>query len=90
MVGIYRNGQLVTVAVPAGAGAAAGTPAAAPAGTVVTVPAGGLAGRMGGAGLGLGGLLVCPSCGTKVAHQRAVPCFTVACPSCGTMMTRTQ
>jgi len=45
-------------------------------------------GRMGGAGLGPGGLLVCPKCGMTVAHQRGVPCFTVACTSCGTMMTR--
>ena len=96
-LGVYRNGQLVTVAVPAGAGAVAGTPAASPAGAMGVIPvppgaapAGGFAGRMGGMGLGPGGLLVCPKCGTRVAHQRAVPCFTVPCPSCGTMMTRMQ
>jgi S1-C subfamily serine protease len=93
-LGIYRGGQLLSVVVPSAmtAGAAAGAPAAAPAGAPAVVPAAMPvpAGRMGGAGLGPGGLLVCPNCGTKIAHQRAVPCFTVPCPSCGTMMTRAQ
>ena len=81
-LGVYRGGQLVSVVVPsaAGTGAVAGTPTPA--------LAGGFAGRMGGAGLGLGGLLLCPKCGMTVARPPGVPCFTVACTSCGTMMTR--
>jgi len=73
-LGVYRNGQLVSVPVPAAAAA----------------PAGGFGGRMGGLGLGPGGILVCPGCGTTVVHQRGVPCFTVACPACGATMVRTQ
>ncbi len=49
---------------------------------------GGGRGRMGGQGLGLGGDCVCPSCGTRVAHQRGVPCYQVSCPKCGAKMTR--
>jgi hypothetical protein len=45
-------------------------------------------GRMGGMGLGLAGCLVCPNCGTRVNHQRAVSRLSVPCPSCGTLMTR--
>jgi len=71
-LGVYRNGQLSSVAVPA-------APATA---------AGGFGGRMGGQGLGPGGTLVCPNCGTTVAHQWGVPCYTVACPACGTTMVR--
>jgi S1-C subfamily serine protease len=71
---LYRRGRLVSVALPTTAGALVG----------------GFPGRMGGVVLGPVGSLVCPSCGTRVAHQRAVPCFTVPCPSCGTLMTRAQ
>ncbi|MHC4396157.1 MAG: trypsin-like peptidase domain-containing protein [Planctomycetota bacterium] len=45
-------------------------------------------GRMGGWAMGLGGFLVCPSCGTQVPHQRGVPAYTVGCPNCGTQMMR--
>ncbi len=45
-------------------------------------------GRMGGLGMGSGGFLVCPNCGTQVPHQRGVPSYTVNCPSCGTQMMR--
>jgi len=46
------------------------------------------AGRMGGWGMGPGGYLACPNCGTRVPHQRAVPAYTVNCPNCGTQMMR--
>ena len=72
--GVYRRGRLNAVALPIAMGTLAG----------------GFGGRMGGWGFGPGGFLVCPSCGTKVAHQRGVPCFTVPCPSCGTLMMRAQ
>ncbi|MHC4175053.1 MAG: trypsin-like peptidase domain-containing protein [Planctomycetota bacterium] len=45
-------------------------------------------GRMGSWGLGPGGNLVCPNCGTKVPHQIGVPAYTVSCPGCGTQMMR--
>jgi len=45
-------------------------------------------GRMGGYGLGPAGYMVCPNCGTTVAHQRGVPAYTVGCPNCGTQMAR--
>ena len=45
-------------------------------------------GRMGGFGLGPGGECVCPNCGTKIPHQRGIPCFRQMCPKCGTPMTR--
>jgi len=45
-------------------------------------------GRMGGYGMGPGGFLVCPNCGTQVPHQRGVPAYTVNCPNCGTQMMR--
>ncbi|MHC5054204.1 MAG: PDZ domain-containing protein [Planctomycetota bacterium] len=73
-LGLYRGGRLMSVSLPTAAGALAG----------------GFPGRMGGFGPGPGGSLVCPNCGTRVTHQRAVPCFTVPCPSCGTLMTRVQ
>lgn len=72
--GVYRNGQLMSVALPTASGTLAG----------------GFPGRMGGQGLGPGGTLACPNCGTKVTHQRGVPCYTVPCPSCGTQMVRAQ
>jgi len=49
-------------------------------------------GRMGGNRLGAGaggdGNCVCPNCGTKVPHQRGVPCYSLACPQCGAKMIR--
>ena len=45
-------------------------------------------GRGGGLGLGPGGNLVCPSCGTVVPHQQGVPAYSVNCPKCGTVMYR--
>lgn len=41
-----------------------------------------------GFGLGPEGECVCPSCGTRVAHQRGVPCYKRKCPKCGQSMTR--
>jgi len=95
--GVYRNGQLMSVALPttqstlaggfAGPGCwgwgADGTP-------IYATPAGAFGGRMGGQGLGPGGTLVCPKCGTTVAHQWGVACYTVPCPACGTQMIRVQ
>jgi hypothetical protein len=49
---------------------------------------GGGQGRMGGKGYGPGGECVCPSCGTRVPHQRGKPCNQRKCPKCGTAMTR--
>jgi hypothetical protein len=93
-LGLYRNGQLMSLTLPTEAGAlaggfggwdwgwgAGGTPAN-------PAPPGEFRGRMGGQGWGPGGTLVCPTCRTTVTHQRGVPCYTVACPSCGTSMTR--
>jgi hypothetical protein len=47
-------------------------------------------GRMGGnrPGAGTGGNCVCPNCGTKVSHQRGVPCYSLTCPQCGSKMIR--
>jgi len=49
-------------------------------------------GRMSGGrlrlGAGLGGNCVCPSCGTKVAHQAGTPCSSMNCPKCGISMVR--
>jgi len=71
---VYRRGRLVSTALPAAQG----------------IRAGGFPGRMGGLGLGPGGILVCPNCGTEVTHQRGVACFSVLCPSCGAPMMRVQ
>lgn len=43
-----------------------------------------------GFGLGPEGECVCPQCGTKVSHQRGIPCYKQSCPKCGTSMTRTR
>jgi hypothetical protein len=50
----------------------------------------GRGGKMEGnrAGAGPGGDCVCPSCGAKVAHKVATPCYEVLCLKCGTKMTR--
>ena len=39
-------------------------------------------------GAGSGGNCVCPSCGTKVAHQAGIPCASMNCPKCGIRMVR--
>ena len=38
--------------------------------------------------VGTGGLCVCPQCGQREPHQRAMPCFEQKCPKCGATMTR--
>jgi hypothetical protein len=43
---------------------------------------------MGGKGLGVGGECVCPACGEKAPHARAVPCNKTKCPKCGQLMAR--
>ncbi len=45
-------------------------------------------GKMGGNGLGSGGLCVCPSCGHRQSHVRGQPCTNIKCPQCGTALTR--
>ena len=47
-------------------------------------------GRMGGnrPGAGPGGDCVCPQCGTRVGHDRGVPCYNLSCPKCGAKMVR--
>ncbi len=46
--------------------------------------------RMGGTrpGAGPGGNCVCPSCGEKVPHKQATPCYNISCPKCGAKMAR--
>lgn len=34
------------------------------------------------------GYCVCPNCGKKLQHERAIPCTSVKCPDCGTTMIR--
>jgi hypothetical protein len=47
------------------------------------------AGRMGGpSAAGPGGYCICPQCGQKEPHERAVPCLARKCPKCGATMTR--
>ena len=41
-----------------------------------------------GFGLGPGGFCVCPVCGTKIPHQRGIPCYQQRCPKCGQRMIR--
>ncbi|MFA5646282.1 MAG: hypothetical protein WDA18_08015 [Candidatus Ratteibacteria bacterium] len=48
-------------------------------------------GRMGGRfAAGTGGFCVCPKCGKKVPHERAMPCASRKCDACGSMMLREQ
>ncbi len=49
---------------------------------------GGGQGRQGGGGFGLGGLCVCPKCGTKSVHRQGVRCTDEVCPQCGAKMIR--
>ncbi len=48
----------------------------------------GRGGRMGGTqpGTGPGGDCICPSCGTRVPHQRGTPCYSLDCPKCKVKM----
>ncbi len=46
-------------------------------------------GRAGGFGLGPSKECICPNCGTKITHQRGVPCYQHKCPKCGASMIRT-
>lgn len=41
-----------------------------------------------GFGLGPEGFCICPQCGEKVPHKRAIPCYQVKCSKCGSSMTR--
>lgn len=45
-------------------------------------------GRRGLAGASSEGFCECQKCGTKVPHQRSVPCGTIKCPQCGSTMVR--
>ena len=46
-------------------------------------------GRMGGPlAAGPSGFCICPQCGQKEPHERAVPCLARKCPKCGATMTR--
>jgi predicted Fe-Mo cluster-binding NifX family protein len=46
-------------------------------------------GRMGGPfAAGPSGYCICPQCGQKEPHERAVPCLARKCPNCGATMTR--
>lgn len=46
-------------------------------------------GRMGGAAAaGPTGFCICPKCGEKLEHDRALPCTSLNCPKCGTNMIR--
>ena len=46
-------------------------------------------GRKGGPkAAGPGGYCICPSCGYREPHERAVPCYQKKCPQCGTVMMR--
>ena len=39
-------------------------------------------------GAGPGGLCVCSTCGEKVPHQMATPCYEQKCPKCGAALIR--
>ena len=49
---------------------------------------GGRGRQPGGFGLGPSGECMCSSCGTRVPHQRGVPCYETRCSRCGQPMTR--
>jgi len=49
---------------------------------------GGGRGQGGGRALGPGGECVCPACGTRIPHQRGIPCNKTKCPKCGAVMAR--
>ena len=95
-LGIYRDGRLFSFALSAASGAlVGGFPTARAAGRSAAPVWGGRglrraqsSRRTGGWGLGPGGSLVCPGCGTRVARPRGVPGYSVPCPSCGTLMVR--
>ncbi|MHC4502158.1 MAG: PDZ domain-containing protein [Planctomycetota bacterium] len=87
-LGIYRDGRLLSVALSTASGALVGGFPATRAAGRTAAPAWNGRGRMGGWGLGPGGFLVCPGCGTRVARPRGVPGYSVPCPSCGTLMVR--
>ncbi len=38
--------------------------------------------------MGQGGKCICPSCDTRIEHERGVPCREKRCPSCGKAMLR--
>jgi len=50
--------------------------------------AGGGRGRNSGGGYGAGGSCICAACGTKVSHERGIPCTKQKCPNCGKTMIR--
>lgn len=39
-------------------------------------------------GSGPGGFCLCPKCGTRVSHERGIPCSQVLCPRCDHIMVR--
>ena len=51
---------------------------------------GGRGRQPGGFGLGPSGECICPNCGTKMPHQRGIPCYEHKCPKCDGAMTRTR
>ena len=51
-----------------------------------TGPMGGGPGQ--GQGFGAQGDCLCPNCGHREPHQRAVPCYARKCSNCGAPLTR--
>lgn len=37
---------------------------------------------------GPGGFCICPKCGSRVEHERGIPCMQVLCPQCSSSMIR--